>query len=570
MILTFLRRHSTLALVILWLGLEIPFLPTAFRIDEPYYLAIAQQIARFPTDPYGFQINWLGTPKRVSETFANPPLVPVWIAAWERLFPRNEYSVHLAMLILGLLSIHGFVLLAKRYQVNPSLAVLLFCFSPAFFLGSQVVMFDVPMLSLLLLGVAYALIYQETGQKSAWGVAFAASFLCPLTKYNGMVIMPLLLLLLVDSRRRIGISVLTAAPMGSFIFWNLLTWKKYGRPNVLLLFDLQKNLEKSKVVFGHEMGILVATGLGAVSIALPMLLFQVKHLRKMYPFGIPLVFAFAFLWARYQTHYSIVSAILTGVGVCIFFMLIDVVRRQIWTDLISQNLKSILLLLWFSLGVLMQFGIAATSVRYTLIMTPAAILIVLTFLKVSDLRPTHAVLTSALLLSVLLSLSIAIGDAEIANRYRQIILHRIAPQTDEIRNRFYFAGHWGFHYYAEEVGGIALDTSRPQNYEPGDLVAVAQNAWPGLRSLQLPPGLKLETSIERFVPRWPVNTITCDGGANFYGNRLASCERPTLLPFALGQFTSEEFLFFRILKPVEPTHPVSFQGQGLRIQNKTL
>lgn len=551
MILTLLRRHPTLALVIVWLGLEIPFLPTAFRIDEPYYLAIAQQVRLYPADPYGFRINWLGAPKLVSETFANPPFVPVWIAAWEHFFPRNEYSTHVAMLFLGLLSIHGLIVLAKHYQVDPSLAVLLLCFSPAFFLGSQVVMLDVPMLSLLLLGLAYALTYQETGQKSAWGVAFAASFLCPLTKYNGLVIVPLLMLLLVDARRRIGISVLTTAPVCSFILWNWFTWRKYGKFNILLLFDLQKNLEKSKVVLGHEMGILVAIGLGSISLAIPLLLFQVSHLRKSFTFGIPPVFVFSVLWARYQIHYSTVSAVLTGVGVSIVFILIDAVLRQLWKNPISRNLKWILLLVWFFLGMLMQFGIAASSVRYTLIMTPAAVLIILMLLKVSDCRLTPAVQASALLLSVLVSLSMAIGDAEIANGYRQIVLHRIAASADGLRNRFYFAGHWGFQYYAEEAGGIALDTSRPPDYEPGDLVVIAQNAWPGLRSLQLLRGQRMETSIERFVPSWPVNTITCDGGANFYGNRLAFCERPTLLPFALGHFTSEEFLFYRILKPAE-------------------
>jgi hypothetical protein len=329
------------------------------------------------------------------------------------------------------------------------------------------------------------------------------------------------------------------------------TWGKYGRPNVLLLFDLQKNLEKSKVALGHEMGILVATGLGAVSIAIPLLLFQVKYLRKSYIFGIPLTFVFSFLWARYHIRYSIVSAILTGVGVSIVWMLIDTVRRQFWKKPFPQNMKSILLLVWFVLGLLMQFGMAATSVRYALTMTPAAVLIVLKLLKVSDWRPNPAILASAFLLSVLLSLSIAIGDAEIANGYRQIIMGRIAPQAEDHWNRFYFAGHWGFQYYAEHAGGIALDISQPQRYEPGDLVVVAQNAWPGLRSLQLPPGQNLGTSVERFVPRWPVNTITCDGGANFYGNRLASCERPTLLPFAIGHFTSEEFFIYRILKPAE-------------------
>ena len=411
-------------------------------------------------------------------------------------------------------------------------------------------MLDVPMLSLLLLGVAYALTYQETGRKSAWGLALAASFLCPLTKYNGMMIVPLLMLLLLEGRRRIGIFMLTMAPLSSFIFWNGFTWRKYGRPNVLLLFDLQKNLEKSKVFLGHEMGIFIATGLGAVSIAIPLMLFQVKGLRRSYIFGIPPVFAFSFLWAHYQIHYSTVSACLTGLGVCIVLMLIDAFLRLLWKNPISRNLQSILLLLWFSLGMLMQFGIAATSVRYTLIVTPAAVLIVLMLLKVSDWKPAPVVQASVLLLSVLFTLSIAIGDAEIANGYRQIILQRIAPPADDLRNRFYFAGHWGFHYYAEQAGGISLDTSRPQSYEPGDLVVVAQNAWPGMRSLRLASGQKLESSIERFVPTWPVNTITCDGGANFYGNRLASCEEPTLLPFAFGHFTSEEFLFYRILKPI--------------------
>jgi hypothetical protein len=409
----------------------------------------------------------------------------------------------------------------------------------------------------LLLGVAYALIYQETGQKLAWGAAFAASFLCPLTKYNGLLIVPLLFLLLLEGRRRVGILLLNVAPICSFIFWNLFTWRKYGRPNVLLLFDLQKNLERSKVALSHEMGILIATGLGAISIAIPLLLFQVKSLRKSYTFGIPLVFVLSFLWARYQIHYSTVSAILTGVGVGFVLMLIDAVGRNLWKNPISRNLKSILLLLWFSLGLLMQFGIAATSVRYTLIMVPAAVLIVLMLLKVSDWRPNQAVLASALLLSVLLSLSIAIGDAEIANGYRKIFALRFTSQVGDLQNRFYIAGHWGFHYYAEEAGGVALDTSRPQNYEPGDVVAVAQNAWPGLNSQQFPPGQNLETVVERFVPRWPVNTITCEGGANFYGNRLASCERPTLLPFALGHFASEEFLFYKILKPAKPIKSAS-------------
>ncbi len=558
---TFFHRYPTLAVVILWLGLEIPFLPTAFRIDEPYYLAITRQVLRHPGDPYGFQINWLGTPKQVSETFANPPLVPYWVAAWACLLPWNEWSIHAGMLFFGLVAIHALAQLARCYRVDPSFALFLLCFTPAFFLGSQVVMLDVPMLSLVLLAVAYALTYQETGQKWAWGLAFTASFFCPLAKYNGLLVVPLLMPLIAEGRRRIGILVLTTAPIGALVIWNLFTWVKYGRPNVLLLFDLQRNLEKSKILLGHEMGILVASGLGATALALPVILSQLKTVRKSYGVWIPLVFVSAFFWARYQVPYPPVAASLVGVGVSITLMLTEVALRQLWKYPLWRDPRSTLLVLWFILGLLMQFGLAATSVRYTLIIAPPAILIVLKLLKDSDRPPAPALSAAALLLSVLLSLSIAIGDAQIADGYRQIVWDRIAAQAGEPGSHFYFAGHWGLHYYAEQAGGIALDTSRAQRFERGDRIVVAQNAWPGIRSLQLPLDQKAEMVLEPLSLKWPVNTITCEGRANFYGNRLAYCDGPTLLPFAVGHFTSEVLHFYKILGPAEALPPASLLRQ---------
>ena len=42
---------------------------------EPLRPAIsAEQIQKHPLDPFGFSINWFGTPRPMTEEFQNPPL----------------------------------------------------------------------------------------------------------------------------------------------------------------------------------------------------------------------------------------------------------------------------------------------------------------------------------------------------------------------------------------------------------------------------------------------------------------------------------------------------------------
>ena len=44
----------------------------------------------------------------------------------------------------------------------------------------------------------------------------------------------------------------------------------------------------------------------------------------------------------------------------------------------------------------------------------------------------------------------------------------------------FFDGHWGFQYYAEQIGGEPLDGLRPPVLRAGDLIAVAKKPWPKL------------------------------------------------------------------------------------------
>ena len=114
---------------VLWTLVQLPFTSGPFRIDDPYHLEAAKQMQRAPTDPYGFHINWDGTPKSSFVTYASPPLVPAWLALWSCVFPENEVSLHVAMLAFSIVALVSFGLLARSFSVPPSIAMaLLACF----------------------------------------------------------------------------------------------------------------------------------------------------------------------------------------------------------------------------------------------------------------------------------------------------------------------------------------------------------------------------------------------------------------------------------------------------------
>src|SRR5262245_32925790 len=177
----------------LWTLIQAPFLSGPFRIDDPYHLEAARQMQRAPSDPYGFHINWDGTPKSAFATYASPLLVPGWLALWSRFFPQSEISLHLAMLPVSVVALLAFGLLAKSFEVRCSIAMALLACSPAFFLTTQVLMPDMPMLCLFLVAVTGARIYQRELSRFAAVVACVAGFCCPLAKYNGAVLLPVLM-----------------------------------------------------------------------------------------------------------------------------------------------------------------------------------------------------------------------------------------------------------------------------------------------------------------------------------------------------------------------------------------
>jgi len=183
------------------------------------------------------------------------------------------------------------------------------------------------------------------------------------------------------------------------------------------------------------------------------------------------------------------------------------------------------------------------ATRYLLFLAPPVILLVL---KLSAPVARQAALVVALAANLFFTVLLAVGDLEAASVYRNTARGEIRSRLENEKGRFYFVGHWGFQYYAEKIGGAVIDKLNPPILSAGDLIVIAKTPWPEKLDPPVVPGLDVETSTLAVKSLWPVRTVSCAGGINFYGNAISGCVRPTFLPFGFSSEPLETFLMYRM------------------------
>jgi hypothetical protein len=149
----------------------------------------------------------------------------------------------------------------------------------------------------------------------------------------------------------------------------------------------------------------------------------------------------------------------------------------------------------------------------------------------------------------LLTVSIGVGDLKAGNIYRDVTNHELKTVLEDEEGRAYFAGHWGFQYYAERHGGELIDKRKSPQFQPGDSVVIAKTPWPS--HLQPPAAgpFAFERRLLLMNRSWPVRTLSCQAGVFFHGNAISGCVRPTLVPFGLSSDSWEEFLVYQARSP---------------------
>ena len=509
-----MRRYAAPAVLLLvFVAAQVPFLSGAFRVDDTNILAIAHQIARSPLDPYGFDFNWTGTARPAFDVLANPPLAPALIAGWAAAFGWGEISLHLLTLLFALVAIVAFFAIR-----NDLLGAALLASSPAFFISAQTVMPDMLMLALLLTCVAAALRYRDDGRLLP--LAFLAGFLVPIAKYNGVIAVALLATIAITAReRRRGLALIAASPLAGLALWNLYSLWQYGAIHLLVVSEERKyNLAHTLAdlaVEGKRMsaidpivGVVVLTGLAIVPLGWQLLM------RRRFEWAMALVtVAVAFSVSRWMFAYPASSAILFAVGVAAG------VRAMAFV-LGSRNP---LVIIWLVSILAFQAITLAVAVRYLLPLLPAILLII------PKVRRMIAV--AAVAVSLAVTIPVAIAERAAANCYRDFVARMPA-------RHFYFAGHWGFQYYAASKGGTLIDVRQPLDLRSGDVVAIARHAFPS------PTRLAVRGRVGRFTcdSGFPLRTISCEAFASYNVGEISGCGHSDIfLPFGFSREPLEVF-----------------------------
>jgi len=507
------------AILVVFALLQLPFLSGAFRIDDTNILAIAKQIARAPLDPYGFTFNWTGTARPAFDILANPPLAPALIAVWASLFGWSEVSLHVLTLIFALVALSAFFSIRRD-----DLGTALMAASPAFFIATQVVMPDMLMLALLLTAVAAAMRYRDDGRFAA--VACIAGFLAPISKYNAIILVALLATIAITARqRRAGLAIIAISPIAGLAAWNLFTLWRYGATHLLVVSaerkaNLMHTIADLAVAGKRPSAIdpwitaIVLIGLVIVPIGWQLLV------RRRFEWILAIATtAVAFFVAIQEFDYPISSAILFAIGV----------TAGVRAIAFTLALKNPLAIVWLVAVVIFQVITRGVAVRYLLPLLPAMLLVVP--------RGRRWLAITAIVVSLAVALPLAFAERASANCYRDFVARLPG-------HHFYFAGHWGFQYYATAAGGTIIDVHQPLTLRPGDVVVIASHAFPS------PSGSFPFRGRQARVPcesRFPLRTISCQAAASYNVGEIAGCLRsPIYLPFGFSREPLEEFDVFVI------------------------
>jgi hypothetical protein len=138
---------------------------------------------------------------------------------------------------------------------------------------------------------------------------------------------------------------------------------------------------------------------------------------------------------------------------------------------------------------------------------------------------------------LVLGLLIVSADARFADLGRRAAAELIAPRVAQ-GQRVWFAGHWGFQWYAEQAGARIL-TLAPPDPQPGDAIVSATLTY-GSHLVRRYPTRRLVTSIAEQRPGGRVMT----SGAGFWSNSWG------YLPWARGHDLVERFDLWEL--PVGP------------------
>ena len=412
------ERHPLTVIGAVLFLLLAPFLDKAIHIDDPLFVWTAQHILKHPIDFYGFNVNWTGITVPMSDETRNPPGQSYLLAGVAALFGWKEVVLHGAMMLVTFAAAAGIFQLAKIWCERPLLATLIAISTPVFLVSATTLMCDVPMLAIWVWAVVFwERALKDDGQANYFFAALLAG-LSVLTKYSAVTLLPLLPILGVLRKRRLGWWLLwLAVPVAMTELYQFGTAKLYGQG---LLTAASNYAAAYRFTETGGLAGKVTSGLAYVGGCLLPVLFFCGHLwtkRKLLLGGtMVLAGAIAIMCAsgmggRFGPPFQLQMALLLAAGLQLALLaVVDLWRRR--------DTVSLMLALWLGSGFVFAAVLNWTmSARSFLPLAPVAAILVVRAITQKAGSPTK--LAVPLAISFGISLTLAAADFMLANSGRE-------------------------------------------------------------------------------------------------------------------------------------------------------
>lgn len=442
------------------------------HIDDAYYFRLAEQISQHPLDPFGFEVFWQQWPMMAYDNYV-PPLLPYWFGGALFVLGDDPFMIKLALLpfvLLFVLAVYG---LGRRFA--PELAVPLTFFlalSPAV-LPSWNMMLDLPAISL---GFAAILIAMSAIDRHSWKLAFVAACLAALTaltKFTGLAVPGVILVYSLVQRRPlfgigIGLFVLVV-----IILWELIHLSLYGHTQLLWGLSQGYNNTANLGSFDELLFAVIPT-LGGLFFLSAGVFYPVAVKGRWF-----------LLWVAMAMICAIIGYVLgifTGRLDIAFWLLGAVLLAVVAGSLFLAYRENVIkgddplflfLFGWLFLEIIAYFLISPFPATRRVIGL-GIVLTLLAFRLLSNRLSAATVRTVTIGCWLLVSGNLGFAGLYALTDYAEADAQKTLAEdsikqirTTDPESRIWYAGHWGYGYYAAREGMTAVVPDHSQ-LEAGD------------------------------------------------------------------------------------------------------
>jgi hypothetical protein len=482
-----------------------------FTIDDPMFLRQAQHLLIDPLHPAAFDYVWMSDVERLSKTMPTGPVMPYLMVAAVKA-DRPERVAHLVQLLLLAAGIAATVSLALRLRLGRIAAAgagVVVAASPAVIAMTATAMPDLPAMAFGVIALERIHAFRDDRRWHQGAAAAIALVLAALSRSHlmGLFAIGIMAALgdrLFQPRSWWGMLVPWGAPIVAAV--GLLAAALHvthdPQPDSASILDAVRGLVGSGATASNVIAF-AGHWVLTLPLALPWMAIHWRRIVRGRIIWATIPGAAALLLANQSGQWRWMAPV-AGIGAAVVGdILIDAVSRR---DAVQAMLGAWLLL---PLPAMVYLHLPC---KYAVAAAPAVALLVARELRARPSRGAVLASAAALVLGGALSVAIVRADARLAAPGRRAAQQLIAPAVAEGK-KVWFAGHWGFQWYAENAGAIALANGRPAP-AAGDLLVVSTASWP---PQDLVNKVKAKTLLTTIQDRRPGGRIMQDG-AGFYSN----------------------------------------------------